>query len=355
MNNPKVSVIIPCFNVEKYIDRCMDSLANNFYENKEVIFVDDGSRDSTGQKLDQFSVRYPFVKAIHKSNSGVADTRNVGLANAEGEYIMFVDPDDYVEPDFISRGAAEMAASRCDMIMFGFNTDWTGRLEPVLPLEHYDFSSNDQIIEQLFPRIFGLSIERFHLWLSGQALMPDKETGQIWRWIYDHSFLKRNNIRFQDVKVGEDMVFNAECLLAADRVKSIDDCLYNYFPRKDGLMYSNISGLDSLRNKNDMLAQRIRLGEVYQLKTGKDPLALYGGSCIMSCFELAYLLSKNADYKSFESYVGLPVVQESVSQSKLGLRNLKGLIPTLLLKGRFNRVLFGLFWIVNRMNIRIAY
>ena len=88
--------------------------------------------------------------------------------------------------------------------------------------------------------------------------MPDKETGQVWRWIYRKSFLQKNNIAFEKIKVGEDMVFNAECLLAADSLKSIDDCLYNYFPRKDGLMYSNINGLNSLRNKFDMLEQRIR-------------------------------------------------------------------------------------------------
>lgn len=185
--------------------------------------------------------------------------------------------------------------------------------------------------------------------------MPDKETGQIWRWIYNREFLKRNNIMFKEVKVGEDMVFNADCLLAAERVKSIDDCLYNYFPRKDGLMYSNISGLDSLSNKNDMLIQRIRLGELYKAKTGKDALPLYGGSCVMSCFELAILLSKNSDYKSFKSYVSHPTVRESIYKAKLGFRNIRALIPFILLKLRANFILFTLFWVVNKLNIRISY
>lgn len=355
MKSPKVSIIIPCYNVEKYLDRCMNSLANNTYDNKEIIFINDGSNDSTSSILDNYKDKYTFVKVIHKKNEGVSKARNSGLSNADGEYVMFVDPDDYVEPNFIAKASQEMEHSNCDMIMFGFNTDWTGRMEPVLPLEHYNLSSNAQIIKSLFPRIYGLSLGRFHKWLRGERLMPEKETGQIWRWIYRRSFLNKNNITFQDVKVGEDMVFNAECLLAAESLKSIDDCLYNYFPRKDGLMYSNINGLDSLRNKQDMLKQRIRLGNLLEHKTGEDSLSLFGGSCIMSCFELAFILSKSNEYKAFVSYVKNTIVQECISRSKIGYKNIKAVIPFLLLKLRANRTLFYLFWLVNKLNVKISY
>ena len=355
MNYPKVSVIVPRYNVERYLDRCMSSLAKNTYDNKQIVFINDGSTDSTAMLLDSYR-KYPFVKVIHKKNEGVSVARNTGMENADGKYIMFVDPDDYVEHNFILRASKEMEETGCDMIMFGFNTDWTGKLEPVIPLEHYSLSSNKQIIEKLFPRIYGLSLERFHNWLSGGGkLMPDKETGQVWRWIYRKSFLQKNNIAFEKIKVGEDMVFNAECLLAADSLKSIDDCLYNYFPRKDGLMYSNINGLNSLRNKFDMLEQRIRLGQVFESKTGEKALPLFGGSCIMSCFELAYLLSRTDDYKAFKSYVNNSTVQECISLSKIGFKNMKALIPYFLLKIRANLLLFCLFWSINKLNIKISY
>lgn len=166
MNYPKVSVIVPCYNVERYLDRCMSSLAKNTYDNKQIVFINDGSTDSTAMLLDSYR-KYPFVKVIHKKNEGVSVARNTGMENADGKYIMFVDPDDYVEHNFILRASKEMEETGCDMIMFGFNTDWTGKLEPVIPLEHYSLSSNKQIIEKLFPRIYGLSLERFHNWLSG--------------------------------------------------------------------------------------------------------------------------------------------------------------------------------------------
>lgn len=120
-------------------------------------------------------------------------------------------------------------------------------------------------------------------------------------------------------------------------------------------MYSNIHGLDSLRNKNDMLEQRIRLGHIYKDKTGKDALPLFGGSCVMSCFELAYLLSKSGDYKAFLSYVNNATVKESIKKSQIGFKNKKALIPFILLKLKANALLYSLFWLVNRLNIKMSY
>lgn len=100
MNYPKVSVIVPCYNVERYLDRCMSSLAKNTYDNKQIVFINDGSTDSTAMLLDSYR-KYPFVKVIHKKNEGVSVARNTGMENADGKYIMFVDPDDYVEHNFI--------------------------------------------------------------------------------------------------------------------------------------------------------------------------------------------------------------------------------------------------------------
>ena len=111
MKSPKVSIIIPCYNVEKYLDRCMNSLANNTYDNKEIIFINDGSNDSTSSILDNYKDKYTFVKVIHKKNEGVSKARNSGLSNADGEYVMFVDPDDYVEPNFIAKASQEMEHS----------------------------------------------------------------------------------------------------------------------------------------------------------------------------------------------------------------------------------------------------
>ena len=98
----KVSVIVPVYNLEKYIGRCLDSLINQDFDRYEIIVVNDGSTDNTGKICDEYSDKYDFVKTIHKSNGGVSSARNEGIKAAQGEYVMFVDGDDYVTSDYIS-------------------------------------------------------------------------------------------------------------------------------------------------------------------------------------------------------------------------------------------------------------
>ncbi len=96
-NKPLISIIVPVYNVENYIRRCVDSLINQTYKNLEIILVDDGSPDNSGAICDEYAQRDSRVKVIHKENGGVSSARNIGLENARGEYIGFIDSDDYVD------------------------------------------------------------------------------------------------------------------------------------------------------------------------------------------------------------------------------------------------------------------
>ena len=98
----RVSVIIPVYNLEKYIGRCLDSLISQDFSDYEVIVVNDGSTDNTALICDEYAKKYNFIKAVHKKNGGVSSARNLGIDLAEGEYIMFVDGDDYVTSNYIS-------------------------------------------------------------------------------------------------------------------------------------------------------------------------------------------------------------------------------------------------------------
>lgn len=98
---PLVSIIVPVYNVEKYLEECLNSLVNQTYENIEIIVVNDGSTDNSPKIINKFVSDYSFVKTINKLNGGLSDARNTGLPYAQGEYISFIDSDDFVEPDFI--------------------------------------------------------------------------------------------------------------------------------------------------------------------------------------------------------------------------------------------------------------
>lgn len=101
MNEPLVSVVVPIYKVEKYLNKCVDSLLKQTYRNYEVILVDDGSPDTCPQICDLYSEKYEFVHAYHKSNGGLSDARNYGTIRAKGDWIIFVDSDDFVEPSYI--------------------------------------------------------------------------------------------------------------------------------------------------------------------------------------------------------------------------------------------------------------
>ena len=102
IGNKKVSVIVPIYNVERYIDKCVRSLMLQDYGNIEIILVDDGSPDNSGRIIDELSKEDNRIIVIHKANGGVSTARNAGLLQATGEYVMFVDSDDWVEKDYVS-------------------------------------------------------------------------------------------------------------------------------------------------------------------------------------------------------------------------------------------------------------
>ena len=102
-NNIKVSIIIPIFNAEKFIDKCLESVINQTYKNIEILCIDDGSTDNSRKILDSYKERDERVKIFFKCNSGVSDTRNIGIEKSSGEYICFVDSDDYLDENYIER------------------------------------------------------------------------------------------------------------------------------------------------------------------------------------------------------------------------------------------------------------
>ena len=97
-----ISVIVPVYNVEEYVEKCVLSIINQTYKNLEIILVDDGSTDNSGKICDEIAIKDNRIKVIHKKNGGLSDARNVGIDIAKGDYLGFVDSDDYIDPDMYS-------------------------------------------------------------------------------------------------------------------------------------------------------------------------------------------------------------------------------------------------------------
>ncbi|WP_322018790.1 glycosyltransferase [Clostridium butyricum] len=115
-----ISIIVPIYNMQKYLRKCLDTLIKQTYDKLEIILVDDGSTDSSGVICDEYLLKDNRIKVIHKENAGVSDARNVGIAIAKGEYIGFVDPDDYIELNMYEKLLYLIKNNDCDIAICGY-------------------------------------------------------------------------------------------------------------------------------------------------------------------------------------------------------------------------------------------
>ena len=193
---PKISVIIPVYNVENYIARCIDSLLNQTYMDFEIIAVNDGSLDNSLSILKSYE-KDKGIRVIDQENSGPAVARNCGIAAATGEYIMFIDSDDFVDPDYIESYITTIENSDFDVVMGGYKKI-TG--------EHIDFVRSP----------------------NGKKFSKYLVTGPVAK-IYRKDFLKENNILFPDTTSSEDVYFNCLVINCGAKIGFIDNTGYYYY------------------------------------------------------------------------------------------------------------------------------
>lgn len=226
----KYSIILPCYNVTAYLSACMDSLFANDLSDSEIILVNDGSKDDflgwckyyfrceIEEDVPRMTVSWKgsTVKIINQTNMGVSAARNAGIGYADGEYLLFIDPDDTVTPDYIATISEELSGDDCDFLLFGFrqiaeNDDGFSDPVDVLPKKEYRISSTDQAISDLLPNFFGRSLGSIDHWLKTGVFNPYQEDGMVCRCAYRHSIIRANGIRFREkIRLREDEIFICE-------------------------------------------------------------------------------------------------------------------------------------------------
>ncbi len=218
----KLSYIIPVYNVEKYINECIDSILGQSFDGYEIILVDDASPDNCPRICDEYAEKYPeIIRVIHQENKGLAGARNSGLKQACGEYVYFFDSDDY----FVGDGIAEIykiaAAGRVDILqnsflIFNENTGERGTVRSLY--ETNKIYDRNEMQKKLYTSTTGRS------------------TIFVWRNIYKRSFLEKNNILFdENLRMIEDSPFNTLAFLKAESFAAADIPIYAYRIRKDSL------------------------------------------------------------------------------------------------------------------------
>lgn len=237
--SPLVSVIVPVYNVERYLRRCLDSVLEQTLRDIEVVVVDDGSPDGSPAICDEYAPRDPRVKVIHKQNGGLGYARNSGIEVAEGEYIAFLDSDDYLEPHALERLYTLARENDLDVIR-------AARNEFVREGEYSHTVADSEL--QVFE---GRDILRqiALCYFSQPNGNPDRAMnleGSAWGALYARRLFADEGLRFVSERelVSEDFIFNYECALRSRRIGKLRDTLWHYrlnpesltkTPRKDCL------------------------------------------------------------------------------------------------------------------------
>lgn len=221
-----ISVIVPIYNVEKYLSKCVDSIINQTYKNLEIILVDDGSPDNCPKICDEYENQDSRIKVIHKENGGLSDARNAGMKIASGDYIFFVDSDDWISVDTLYRLLDSAEQYGADIA------------------ECNIYSVKDNRTEEYYSNKFALYDNNYSIM---QAYIKDyKIKTVVWNKLYKKDILK--NILFEVGKYNEDEFFTYRVLSNSERLVHIDYCGYYYIQRGNSIMGENYSlkKLDSL-------------------------------------------------------------------------------------------------------------
>lgn len=221
MSTPKISIIVPCYNVEKYLDRCMDSLLNQTLKDFEIIMVDDGSPDKCPEMCDEYAKKDNRVKVVHKKNGGLGFARNSGLDIATGEYVAFIDSDDYVGLDMYKTLYDRAEADKCDAVFCGFRTEVR---------ENKWMYSNEVDADKLWK---GKEVQQFMLDMiaSGAGIKAERlYQMSVWHSIYKRSLIEEKHLRFVSERevASEDIPFQVDFLSKANTVAYVSKTFYSY-------------------------------------------------------------------------------------------------------------------------------
>ncbi len=250
MNQYKLSIIAAVYNLEEYLPRCLDSLVNQTLQEIEILCVDDGSTDHAPQIIETYQEKYPKkIKVFHKENGGEFTTRNYGLERASGEYVTFVDTDDYVEPNWAEKLYQFAKEKNADMAVCGF--------------ERIDLNTNQVVATNMTQ--FGNVVKE----INPEAGFLLEINPAPWNKIYRREKIK--DLKFLPFRGFNDAMFLASCFTKMEKIAFVPDVLYHYYLRYDSQIH-NVNQQDVENLKKYLLEVKSLYQKTNQYESMKNIL-----------------------------------------------------------------------------------
>lgn len=355
-----ISVIIPIYNVENYLYRCLNSIIQTDGRVVEILCINDGSTDKSKCVIQELMGKDNRIKLIDQNNQGLCAARNTGIDIVSGQYIMFVDGDDYIFPTEFHAMLDEFDLySDIDGVWTGYiRDDWKGlyKIDTNLSIGLY---SREQIGKQYFSSILGISYEKMYAWFRGKQLLSEKqELPTVWRGLYSKRLLDKYNIRFDNnLLSGEDMIFNWKYYSVADNILVCNHNYYCYVWR-EGSVTQN-SELNFYEGRKRLLKARSEVNEELMHNGLKDMSGEYQATLVMTKIQMAFILSKCSiiqflqRFYLFKDYSNETIIVQAYKLLKIKDAPIKIKAVLLLSKYRADFLLFFVGWILNKLSIHI--
>ena len=218
----KLSIVIPVYNVEYYIAQCLESILNQSFKDLEIICVNDGSTDNSLSVLQDYKAKDDRIIIIDQKNEGSGVARNAGLSIAKGEYVYFVDGDDWLEDNALEKAVLKSDELNTDILIFGGLSYYEGKGK------NGGYSAN-KLPKKYLDKVF-----------SAKEIKKDifKFPSTAWTKLYKRDFLVKNNIKFQDIKAGQDQLPFFHSMIKAERIALLPENLYCYRKNRKGAVTS---------------------------------------------------------------------------------------------------------------------
>ena len=218
----KVSIILPIYNVEKYLKRCMDSLLNQTLKEIEIIMVDDESPDNCPKLCEEYKAKYPHIKVVHKKNGGLGFARNSGLEVCEGEYVAFIDSDDFVDVHMFEDLYHYAHKNKLDACFCGYNDYLDDKhIRKRQEMKGYEVCDGRKAVDEVLMDMVGAA-PSYH---SDVRILSS-----MWKGIYSLDTIRKNKLQFVSEReyIAEDIMFHIDFLPHASKVGFVPGCYYFY-------------------------------------------------------------------------------------------------------------------------------
>lgn len=328
----KISIIVPVYNTELYLENCINSILNQTYENLEIILVNDGSKDKSGLICDKYAKIDNRIIVIHKENGGVSSARNVGINLSTGDYIVFIDSDDWVECNMIKTLVKIIEKNDYDVIMFGaYIEDLEHQRVDEFRVKTEDYKDKNEIMS-IIPE-----------------LIREEKINSLWTKIYKASIIQEKNIRFnEELSIAEDGLFNYEIFKHIKSFCTINNLLYHYMIRNVISLTKryNPSKYEMLLFVNDYLHSNINKGffnsNVLSAAQYIRVKNIY--SCLLDMFNKKYLLTLNEK----KMYIRRITLKQDIKHSRKLGNNKFGLLSWVL-STRNEHIVFLVTFLISKI------